>query len=143
MSYVNLNIQNGNRGDNANSNTNNNTFEYTYSSDRQREIERIRKKYLPKEEDKLETLRRLDRDAEKPGTIISLIVGILGTLIMGAGMSMTMVGNGAVLFVVGIILGIIGMGILAAAYPVYIIVTKRHRTKVAEQILALTEELSE
>lgn len=121
----------------------NNTFEYTYSADRQREIERIRKKYLPKEEDKLETLRRLDRDAEKPGTIISIIIGILGTLIMGAGMSMTMVGNGAVLFAVGIILGIIGIGILAAAYPVYIIVTKRHRAKVAEQILALTEELSE
>lgn len=130
MSYVNL------------TNQNNNTFEYTYSADRQREIESIRKKYLPKEEDKLETLRRLDRSTEKAGTIISLVIGIVGVLIMGTGMSCVMVGEGVALFVAGIIVGIIGMCIAAVAYPVYRIVTKRHREKIAEQILALTEELS-
>ena len=35
------------------------TFEYTYSAERQQEIESIRKKYLPKEEDKMDRLRRL------------------------------------------------------------------------------------
>lgn len=130
MSYVNL------------TNQNNNTFEYTYSADRQREIESIRKKYLPKEEDKLETLLRLDRSTEKAGTIISLVIGIVGVLIMGTGMSCVMVGEGVALFVVGIIVGIIGMCIAAVAYPVYRIVTKRHREKITEQILALTEELS-
>lgn len=33
-----------------------NTFEYTYSAKRQEEIEAIRKKYMPKEEDKMELL---------------------------------------------------------------------------------------
>lgn len=141
MSYTILNNQKSS-GNIASDNSNNNTFEYTYSADRQREIESIRKKYLPKEEDKLETLRRLDRSAEKPGTIISLVIGIIGALIMGAGMSCVMVGKGMVLFVVGIIVGIIGMGIAAAAYPVYIIVTKRHRKRITAEILALTEELS-
>ena len=37
----------------------NDSFEYTYSAQRQREVEVIRKKYLPKEEDKLAQLRRL------------------------------------------------------------------------------------
>ena len=38
-------------------------FEYTYSAKQQEEVEAIRKKYLPKEEDKMETLRKLDRKA--------------------------------------------------------------------------------
>lgn len=122
--------------------TNNNSFEYTYSSKRQKEIEDIRKKYIQKEEDKLETLRRLDKSVEKPGTVWALIIGIIGTLIMGAGMSCTMVGSTAILLIVGIIVGIIGMLILSVAYPVYKIVTKKQREKIAEQVLALTEELS-
>ena len=39
----------------------NNTFHYTYSAKQQEEVQRIRKKYLPPEEDKMEQLRRLDR----------------------------------------------------------------------------------
>lgn len=138
MAYANLNNHNSGRVENRD----NKIFEYTYSTDRQREIESIRKKYLPKEEDKLETLRRLDRSAEKAGTIISLVLGIIGVLTMGAGMSCVMVGEGMALFVAGIIVGIIGMGIAAVAYPVNRIVTKKHREKVAAEILALAEELS-
>ena len=37
----------------------NQSFEYTYSAERRQEIEAIRKKYLPKEEDKMEKLRKL------------------------------------------------------------------------------------
>ena len=37
----------------------NHSFEYTYSPQRQQEVEAIRQKYLPKEEDKLEQLRKL------------------------------------------------------------------------------------
>ena len=119
----------------------NNEFEYTYSASKQSEIDRIRKKYLPKEEDKMETLRRLDRNAEKPGTIIALVIGIIGALIMGLGMSCTMVWADT-LFVPGIIIGILGIAILSIAYPVYKKVTRKRRAKVAEQILSLTEELS-
>ena len=38
----------------------NNTFSYNYSATRNKEVESIRKKYLPHEESKLETLKRLD-----------------------------------------------------------------------------------
>ena len=37
----------------------NHSFEYTYSAQQQQEVEAIRQKYLPKEEDKMEQLRRL------------------------------------------------------------------------------------
>lgn len=119
----------------------NNEFEYTYSASKQSEIDRIRKKYLPKEEDKMETLRRLDKNAEKPGTIIALVIGIIGALIMGVGMCCTMVWADT-LFVPGILIGILGIAILSIAYPVYKKVTRKRRAKVAEQILSLAEELS-
>ena len=56
------------------------TFNYTYSAKQQEEIRSIRKRYLPKEpqEDKMEQLRRLDQSATKKGTVVSLIVGIIG-----------------------------------------------------------------
>ena len=59
----------------------NKSFEFTYSAKQQQEIESIRKKYIPKKEDKMETLRRLDREAERPGVITALAVGIMGTML--------------------------------------------------------------
>ncbi|MCI5874503.1 MAG: hypothetical protein PUJ55_12445 [Clostridiales bacterium] len=117
------------------------TFEYTYSAKQQQEIESIRKKYLPKEEDKMERIRKLDREAERPGMIASLATGVIGALILGIGMCCTMVW-GESLFVLGIFVGVLGIALTAAAYPLYKKVTKTQREKVAEQILALTNELS-
>lgn len=45
----------------------NETFTYTYSSKQQEEIRNIRSKYLPKEEDKMEQLRRLDPERLEKG----------------------------------------------------------------------------
>ena len=39
------------------------TFHYTYSARQQSEIEQIRSKYLPPEENKMDQLRRLGRSA--------------------------------------------------------------------------------
>ena len=119
----------------------NQSFEYTYSAKQQREVEQIRKKYLPKKEDKMESLRRLDRSAEKPGTAASIVVGTIGALILGIGMCCTMLW-GEYLFVVGIVIGLLGMVILSMAYPLYKKITKKQREKIAEQIIALSDELS-
>lgn len=116
-------------------------FEFTYSAKQQKEIEEIRKKYLPKEEDKMETLRRLDRSAEKPGTMAGIIVGVIGSLLLGIGMCCTMVWADTV-FVLGIMVGIIGIGVLSTGYPLYKKITRKQREKLAGQILALSEELS-
>lgn len=119
------------------------TFQYTYSAAQQEEIRKIRKKYaLPeKQEDKIEQLRRLDRSATKPGTVVSLIVGIVSALIMGTGMSMSMVWGGS-LFLPGILVGVIGIAGVAAAYPLYGMITKRRREKLAPEIIRLSDELT-
>ena len=116
------------------------SFEYTYSAPEQEEIKRIRSKYLPKEETetKIEKLRRLDREAERPGTVIALVLGIVGTLIFGTGMCCCLEWG---LYELGIAVGIVGAGMLGLAYPVYSRVTKRQREKIAPEILKLTEEL--
>ena len=116
-------------------------FEFTYSAKQQREIENIRKKYLPKEEDKMETLRRLDKSAEKPGTMAGIIVGAIGTMLLGIGMCCTMVWADTV-FVLGIVIGVIGIAILSTGYPLYKNITRKQREKIAEQILALSAEIS-
>ena len=117
-------------------------FEYTYSAKQQEEIRDIRKKYLPKEEDKMQQLRRLDRSATKKGTAVSIAVGVISCLILGVGMCCTMVWTD-VLFIPGIIIGLIGIAGVAAAYPIYNRITKKEREKLAPQILRLTEELSQ
>lgn len=116
-------------------------FNLDYSAKQQEEIDNIRKKYLPKEEDKMELLRKLDKSTEKPGTAAALVLGIIGTLLLGVGMCCTMVWADK-FFVLGIIVGIVGIAVVSIAYPVYKKLTKKQRDKVAEQILTLSEEIS-
>ncbi|MBQ7915610.1 MAG: hypothetical protein IJ315_02330 [Firmicutes bacterium] len=113
-------------------------FEYTYSAKQQEEIKRIREKYVPREPDKMEQLRRLDASVTRKSTMISLVVGIIGVLTLGVGMSCCMVWN---VFAPGIIIGLVGIVGVALAYPLYVRVTRKEREKIAPQILHLTEEL--
>lgn len=117
------------------------TFEYTYSAVKQEEIDKIRRKYIPKEEDKMDLLRKLDKDVTKPGTIWSIIIGVIGCLVLGAGMSLVMVGP-EMFFIIGIVVGLIGIAIMAAALPIYKKITDKERKRITPQILKLTEELS-
>ena len=49
------------------------TIYYNYSARQQTEVQKIRDKYIEKEEDKLTKLRRLDQQATRPGLIVSLL----------------------------------------------------------------------
>ena len=121
-------------------NTQGNTFQYTYSAKEQTAIREIRSKYLPKEENKMEQLQRLDASVAQKAVMYSLIVGIIGALILGLGMSCCMVfGNGW--FIPGIGIGLIGMAVAAVAYPLYNHVLKKERERIAPEILRLTDEL--
>lgn len=123
-------------------------FQFTYSAKEQEEIKNIRKKYLVQEEDKMEQLRKLDRSVGQKATVISLVFGIVGALVLGTGMSLAMTDLGAVFgmsqmvaLVVGIIIGLCGMIPVGLAYPVYNKVLKKERERVAPEILRLSDEL--
>lgn len=114
-------------------------FSYIYSAKEQAEINRIRKKYV-QTEDKMEQLRKLDAGVTEKATTVSIIVGVIGALIMGLGMCCAMVWQG-MWFIPGIIIGLIGMAVVAAAYPIYQKVVKKEREKIAPEIIRLTDEL--
>lgn len=119
-------------------------FNFTYSAQQQKEIEAIRKKYLPRE-DKMEQLRKLHGIPTQKAQAASLVVGIIGALIMGTGMSLAMTDIGAALgslaIVFGIAVGLVGMVLVALAYPLYNRVLKKQREKIAPEILRLSDEL--
>ena len=123
----------------------NNTFRYSYSSSLQEELQDIKKKYTgqpeSQEEDQLELLRKLDKSSTRKSTIVSVVMGAAGCLIMGIGMCCTMVWAAA-MFLPGIIIGVIGIAMMAAAYPVYVHITKRERARIAPQVLDIIEKLS-
>lgn len=114
-------------------------FSYTYSATQQEEIKRIRQKYIPSEENKMDQLRQLDACATRLGAVIALIVGVLSTLVMGIGMCCTMVWTQY--FILGIVIGIFGIAGVCATYPIYAVTTKRQRQKLAPEIMRLSAEL--
>ncbi len=123
-------------------------FKYTYSAKEQDEIKRIRQRYQSQEEDGMTRLRKLDASATSKATVIALVFGIVGVLILGTGMSLIMTDflallgmTGMINMIVGIIAGVLGIILTALAYPVYSKVLKREREKIAPEILRLTDEL--
>lgn len=131
-------------------NNENKGFQYTYSAKEQAELKRIREKYAPttEVEDKMERLRRLDASVTQKAQIVALIFGVIGSLILGAGMSLCMSDFAEILgsyrdmaMVIGIPIGLIGGVLAALAYPMYNVIVKRERKKIAPEIIRLTDEL--
>lgn len=116
------------------------SFAFSYSAGQQEEIKRIRSRYVPKEEDKMETLRRLDASVTRKGTVASMVLGIISALVMGVGMCCCMVW-GSAWFIPGIVIGVVGIAGVAAAYPVYKRITEKERRRIAPVIIRLTDEL--
>ena len=124
------------------------SFSYVYSAEEQDEIRKIRKKYEFREEDPISRIRKLDNSVTQKATAISLVFGIIGVLIMGSGMSFIMTDLGSIIgmsgnitWILGMLTGVIGLILVALAYPMYNNVLKKEREKVASEILELTEEL--
>ena len=118
------------------------SFTYTYSAERQSEIDAIRKKYLPPEEqeDKLEKLRKLDASLTTTALIVSMAVGIASVLAFGAGMCCFLVWKRWVPGALLCVAGVIGMLFAPALYRRLV---EKRRQQIAPEILRLTEELSQ
>lgn len=120
-----------------------NKFDYVYSvptENERREIESIKKQYMaaPKEESKLENLRNLNKRVTQPPLIVGLTMGVIGTLVMGLGMTMVLEWN---LWIGGVIVGVLGIAMIAVAYPIYRAVLNRNKKKYGRQIIELSNEL--
>lgn len=116
-------------------------FSYTYSARQQEEILAIRQKYLPPVEDKMEQLRKLDRQTNLPGIIAAIVVGLIGTVLFGVGLCCVTIESWEIYFVPGIFIGLVGLLLMIVAVPLNSILTKYMRKRMAEKVLAITDEL--
>ena len=117
-------------------------FEYSYSAERQSEIDAIRKKYLPQneQEDKMEQLRKLDASVGTRALIASMALGIVSALIFGVGMCCFLVWS---LWVLGALLCVVGIVGMFFAPWLYRRLVEKRKAEIAPEILRLTEELSQ
>ena len=125
-------------------------FNYTYSAKEQDEIKAIRKKYAAPEQtkDKMVQLRLLDASVTKKATTFALVLGVIGALVLGMGMSLAMTDIGKIIglpggmtMLIGILIGIVGIVLVCVAYPIYNCIIKKEREKIAPEIIRLTDEL--
>ena len=126
----------------------NKSFSYTYSASDREEVRKIRERYVKEDLTGIELLRTLDRRAGRRAVVFAITLGVISTLILGAGMSLCMTDIGGLLgigsdtsLIVGIAIGVVGAVFASLAYPLYNAVLKREKEKIAPEILRLCDEL--
>ena len=115
--------------------------------------EQLANEYALKDTSKVVTLRKLDKKAKLPATVFTYTFGIIAALIAGVGMclSMKIIGCGTTamfalcqqLFVLGVIVGIIGLLGMGVNYPIYKKLLAQGKRKYAFEIMELAKEISE
>ena len=117
-------------------------------NDQQFMAQKIRTQYMEKESTELDALRELDAKVKRPASVFAYAFGSISAIVMGAGMSLCMSDFAEILgsyrdmaMVIGIPIGLIGGVLVALAYPMYNVIVKRERKKIAPEIIRLTDEL--
>lgn len=108
--------------------------------------EQLANEYAPKDASKVVALRKLDARAKLPATIFTYTFGIIAALVTGVGMcfSMNVIGSGTTtMFVLGVIVGIVGLAGMGINYPIYKKMLAKGKQKYAYEIIELAKEISE
>ena len=115
-------------------------------NDQQFMAQKIRTQYMEKQTTELEALRALDTKVKRPASIFAYVLGSIAAIIMGAGMSLVMtdigtkLGMGATM-APGIVIGIVGMLLAIANYPLYRRILGNRKKKYGAEVLALSEKI--
>ena len=106
--------------------------------------ERLASEYAVKDTSKVTALKKLDRQAKLPATIMAYSVGIIAALVTGTGMclSMKVIGSGAEMVFLGIVLGLIGFAGMGINYLVYRKMIESGKKKYAFEIMELAKQIS-
>ena len=108
--------------------------------------EQLANEYAPKDTSKVVALRKLDAKAKRPASVFTYTFGIIAALVFGTGMCLAMgqIGNGTTgSFVLGILVGIVGLAGICVNYPVYKKLLEKGKQKYAFEIMELAKEISE
>ncbi len=108
--------------------------------------EQLANEYAPKDTSKVVALRKLDAKAKLPATVFTYTFGIIAALVTGVGMCLSMNvidGGTTAMFVLGVIIGIIGLLGMGVNYPIYKKMLEHGKQKYAFEIIELAKEISE
>lgn len=108
--------------------------------------EQIANEYAPKDTSKVVALRKLDAKAKRPAHVFAFTFGTVAALVFGTGLCLSMgeIGGGTTgSFVLGIIIGILGMVGMGVNYPIYQKLLENGKKKYAFEIMELAKEISE
>ena len=106
----------------------------------------IANEYSAKKTSKVVALKKLDHRVKLPANIFTYTFGIFASLILGIGMCLCMqvIGNASTaMFVLGVILGIIGIAGISINYIIYKKILQSRKNKYASDILLLAKEIEE
>lgn len=103
-------------------------------------IKQISNFYKEKQPTKLDELKALNKKAKRPANIFAYTFGSISSLVLGTGMCLAMkvIGNSMAL---GICIGVVGLGLVIATYPIYKAILKKRKQKYGAQIVELSNEL--
>lgn len=112
--------------------------------DRKLQAEKIRSQYMEAEYTDLDALKALDAKVKRPADVFAYTYGSIGTIAMGAGMSLIMTDIGSRIGLTatmapGIVVGVAGLAMCCTAYPIYKKILAVRKKKYARQILELSE----
>ena len=118
----------------------------TVSNEQEYLVQKIRTQYTEKQHTELDELRALDRKVKAPANTFAYGFGALSALIMGCGMSLIMTDIGQTIGIAspmtpGIVIGVAGMVMAIANYPIYNGILSGRRKKYARQIIALSDRV--
>ena len=114
-------------------------------------VQKIRTQYTEKEHTQLDSLKALDKKVKRPANVFAYVLGTIGALVMGAGMSLTMnvIEPGTYMgltisenmMVPGVTIGVVGMLLAIANYPIYKKILSSRKNKYAPEIIKLSDSI--
>lgn len=107
--------------------------------------EAIVNEYSKKETSKVMALKKLDNKVKLFPRIFTYTFGVISSLVLGVGMCLAMrvIGEGEIMFVLGIIIGLIGIVGVSVNYPIYKKILNSRKEKYAFDIIELAKEITD
>lgn len=119
----------------------------TINNEQEYLVQKIHTQYTEKQHTELDELRALDRKVKMSANAFAYGFGAVSALIMGSGMSLIMTDIGQTIGMAspmtpGVVIGLAGMVMAIANYPIYKGILTGRRKKYAQQIIALSDRLT-
>ncbi len=111
-------------------------------------VQKIRSQYMEKGANELDELKTLDKKVKHPANVFAYTFGSIAALVMGSGMSLVMTDVGELVGITesmasGIVIGVIGMIMAIANYPIYKRILASRKEKFAAQIMEISDKIME